>query len=376
MENKPSNKAPSITTQTHCEHDHGIGSGGKSGSCSFSSSGINGNSCCEHAMQLVGVTAFLLTAFHYTSVLGAMTFVCTLFSPFCLIAFGYLFWYYKTSDHAFKGGYNVKYLRNLNIWRHFRNYFPVKVVRTQELDNTKNYIIGVHPAGVLNVGSMSLFGTNSPDYQRNFAGITPHLVTNLNRFVFPITRELLLFSGISADDPKTFDWVLNNRGLWSKRGQAMIVPLGSCEELVAQRPGQVKLFFKGRKDVIRAALKTGSSLVPCFQFGETELYGMNQSPCPQGGMISRCVQFVRNIMVLPLSILSSQTMNTECCGILPKSSGINVVFGRPIDLKKVDYPTEEQVQQVLEQYCKELENIFNEHKNRFLDNKNSTLVIQ
>ncbi len=114
--------------------------------CSYKEVSFSGN-FSDWLMQSVAVSSFLLVVFHYTSVLGVFTFLGCLFSPFFLFAFGYAFWYYKTVDHAYKGGYNVKILRNLMLWKHFRDYFPVKIHRTQELDSTKNYIFGLHPSG-------------------------------------------------------------------------------------------------------------------------------------------------------------------------------------------------------------------------------------
>ncbi len=221
---------------------------------------------------------------------------------------------------------------------------------------------------------MSVFGTNSSDFNRAFNGITPHLVTDQSRFYFPLTRELLLFSGVGADDPKTFDWILNNRGIWSNHGQAIVVPLGTKDELNEHNPERITLFIRSRTDFIRVAIKTGSSIVPVFQFGEKDLYSIN--PCPDGSCLRRVQEFFRNVTKLPLPFFGSHTGSKKCCGILPKSRALNMVFGRPIEVNKIEFPTEEQTQEVFGQYLLELENIFNENKARFLDNKNAVLIIQ
>ncbi len=101
----------------------------------------------DNVMQQVAVSAYLLVVFHYTCLLGIVWFVGCLFSPFFLVAFGYAYWYYRTCDHPFKGGYNVKFLRSLMIWKYFRDYFTIRVHKTQELDINKNYVVGLHPAG-------------------------------------------------------------------------------------------------------------------------------------------------------------------------------------------------------------------------------------
>jgi hypothetical protein len=98
-------------------------------------------------MQQVSVTGYLLVVFHYTCLIGTVWFLGCLFSPFFLVAFGYMYWYYSTVDHAFKGGYNVRLLRDLIIWKYFKDYFSIRLYKTQDLDTNKNYIFGLHPAG-------------------------------------------------------------------------------------------------------------------------------------------------------------------------------------------------------------------------------------
>lgn len=332
--------------------------------------------CNLHScMQTLAVLAYLGVAFGYTSCLGFFTFIAFLFSPFFLVAWAYGYWYYKTIDHPYKGGYNFKFLKNLTIWRYFRDYFPIRFHKTADLDTTKNYIFAVHPSGIINAGSMAFFGTGSTDYDRYFPGITPHLFSHKAQFYFPITRELLLFSGGCADDRRSMEWVLNNRGLWAKKGQACIINVAGNEEVLEQtKPGQVTLLIKQRRDFLRAALQTGASIVPVFSFGENQLYHLR--PSGRGSFLRSIQDFVRSFTNIPFPIISGRGVSRHSFGFLPMRRPVDVVVGKAIDVNKVEYPSEEQVSQLQDQYLKELENLFNEHKAKYLDNKETRLFFK
>jgi 2-acylglycerol O-acyltransferase 2 len=45
------------------------------------------------------------------------------------------------------GGRKSLWFRELPLWRYMRDYFPTKLVKTNELDPAKNYVFGYHPHG-------------------------------------------------------------------------------------------------------------------------------------------------------------------------------------------------------------------------------------
>lgn len=326
---------------------------------------------CDRILQTLSVVSYLAIAYGYTSLVGFLTFLCCFFSPFFLFAFGYAYWYYSTIDHPFKGGYNFKFLKNLPIWKYFRDYFPIRLHKTADIDASRNYIFAVHPTGILNAGAMSFFGTGSTDFDRNFPGITPHLLTHKAQFYFPLTRELLLFSGAGADDRRSMEWVLNNRGLWSKKGQACVLTVADNDEILEQKPGRITLAIKSRKDFIRASLQTGASIVPVFAFGEHNVYEV--TPSKPGSLLRSIQEKVRGCTNIPFPLISGRGVTRHSFGFLPLRRPVDVVVGKPIDVHKVEHPTHEQINQVFETYQKEIENLFNEHKGKYLQDKNTVL---
>ena len=114
---------------------------------------------------------------HFISLFGSAAILFLLFSSYYPLALLYLAWAYiydaQTPNH---GGRRSRFMRNLKIWKYFRDYFPLKLIKTVELDSSKNYIFGYHPHGILCAGAFACFGTEATDWADTFPGITPHLL--------------------------------------------------------------------------------------------------------------------------------------------------------------------------------------------------------
>ena len=68
----------------------------------------------------------------------------TLF-PYCL---AYLIFLYLDPS-AEMGGRKLMWFRRLFLWKGMRDFFPVRLVKTAELDPSKNYVFGYHPYATL-----------------------------------------------------------------------------------------------------------------------------------------------------------------------------------------------------------------------------------
>ena len=75
------------------------------------------------------------------------------------------------------GGRRIDFVRNLSIWRYYCNYFPMRLIKTTDLDPKKNYIFGYHPHGIFTAGVFGNFVTNGTGFNRIFPGLTPYVLT-------------------------------------------------------------------------------------------------------------------------------------------------------------------------------------------------------
>ena len=127
-------------------------------------------------LQTLAVVIFYYS-FYFGALFGSAAILFLLFSSYYPLALLYLAWAYiydaQTPNH---GGRRSRFMRNLKIWKYFRDYFPLKLIRTVELDPSKNYIFGYHPHGILCAGAFACFGTEATDWADIFPGITPHLL--------------------------------------------------------------------------------------------------------------------------------------------------------------------------------------------------------
>ncbi|XP_032942543.1 2-acylglycerol O-acyltransferase 2-B-like, partial [Catharus ustulatus] len=97
--------------------------------------------------------------------------------PLWLPALLYGLWLLADRDTPRRGGRPCAWVRAWPVWRHFRDYFPVSLIRTTPLDPHRNSIFGFHPHGVLAAGAFGNFCTEATGFGALFPGLRPHLLT-------------------------------------------------------------------------------------------------------------------------------------------------------------------------------------------------------
>lgn len=86
-------------------------------------------------------------------------------------------------------------MRRWRMWYHYKNYFPIKLVKTCELDPKRNYLLCSHPHGILSSGAFVSFFTEGNDVSNVFSGLTIHGITLWVNFMIPLFREWCLALG-------------------------------------------------------------------------------------------------------------------------------------------------------------------------------------
>ncbi|MED6233043.1 2-acylglycerol O-acyltransferase 1 [Ataeniobius toweri] len=74
-------------------------------------------------------------------------FVLLALSDWWILALLYAGWLWLDWDTPTTGGRRSQWVRNWTVWEYLRDYFPLMLVKTVDLDPTKNYIFGFHPHG-------------------------------------------------------------------------------------------------------------------------------------------------------------------------------------------------------------------------------------
>lgn len=148
----------------------------------------------RRALQVLAVSQWVFSFLALAQVcLAALIFV--LLSRAWTLGVLYMVWLYWDRDTPRAGGRRSAWVRDWAVWRHFRDYFPISLVRTAQLDPSQNYLFGFHPHGVLAVGAFSNFCTEATGFSRLFPGLRPHLLMLPCWFHLPLFRDYIMSSG-------------------------------------------------------------------------------------------------------------------------------------------------------------------------------------
>ena len=151
----------------------------------------------NYVLQTISVAVLYVVGFTGpTFVLGAVTlyqlFRYTPLWPFVIL---YLSWVFlidwKTPE---RGGRDLlrNFTRPLAIFKYMKDYYPITLVKTSELDPQKNYIFGYHPHGFFTEGASIGFGTDACGFGEKFPGIIPHLAVHSGKNSFSSSLAFLV----------------------------------------------------------------------------------------------------------------------------------------------------------------------------------------
>ncbi|XP_064900272.1 2-acylglycerol O-acyltransferase 2-B-like isoform X4 [Columba livia] len=121
--------------------------------------------------------------------LCVLLFVLALRGSLWLPALLYAGWLWADRDTPNRGGRRSAWVRSWPVWNYFRDYFPISLVKTADLDPRRNYVFGCHPHGVLAAGAFANFCTEATAFGAKFPGLRPHVLTLPCWFRLPLLRE-------------------------------------------------------------------------------------------------------------------------------------------------------------------------------------------
>ncbi|XP_017094352.2 diacylglycerol O-acyltransferase 2 [Drosophila bipectinata] len=283
--------------------------------------------------------------------------------------------------HSIMDGNGLKIFRNNWLFRHYRDYFPVQLVKTAELPPNKNYIMASFPHGILGTGISTNMGLDISKWLELFPQVRPKVATLDQNFLTPIVRGLLKSWGLvsvskealvylltKSNDPKHKD---NQDGFTSN---AVAILVGGAQEALDSHPGKYILTLKNRKGFVKMAIRTGSSIVPTFSFGEVDI--LDQVANPPHSKIRHFQDFVKKLTGISPLVPVGRGIFNYTFGFLPNRRRIVQVVGSPIDVIKSDKPDPAYVDKIHNQVIEALEKMFAQYKDQYIPNaKNTKLVI-
>jgi len=308
----------------------------------------------ERRMQTVAVLYwicnFLFFGLFFTSIMVILFF----FTTYWYIPVAYFTWMIYDLDTCNRGGRTgwwLDFVRGWRIWKHYANFFPVKLIKTAELDRNQNYLFGSHPHGILCSGAFSCFATDGAGFSTLFPGIESHLLTLEGQFWVPGYRELMYGGGCCAATKRGMEALLGKPG-----GVATVLVVGGAPESLNNDKDKIKLVINRRKGFIKLALRYGVDLVPTFTFGESFIYG--QIPNPEGSMVRKVQDYLQHIVGFAPVMFFGRGVFQYNVGIVPHRKPLTVVVGSPIAVEKVPNPSVEDIAKLHAKYVEDLEALY------------------
>lgn len=182
----------------------------------------------QRRLQTLAVFFYVFVFLQGVSLLGFILLTYLLFTDYYWLTLVYAFWYYLDFDRPHKGGRCVQWSRDWKLWKYFRAYFPIELVKTSDLDPNENYIMALSPHGVMCFGAMANFGTEANEFSKMFPGLTSHLITLNGQFYSPLMREFFMMCGSCACSENSLKYILTNKGRCGAKGQVCALLVGGA----------------------------------------------------------------------------------------------------------------------------------------------------
>ncbi|XP_036127697.1 acyl-CoA wax alcohol acyltransferase 2 [Molossus molossus] len=263
---------------------------------------------------------------------------------------------WKTQE---RGGRRFNFMRSFCLWNHYRDYFPVKLLKTHDISPDQNYILVCHPHGFLAHSWFSNFATETTGFSKLFPGITPDVLTLGVFFWLPLLRDYVMALGLCSVSPSSIDYLLTHNGT----GNMLVVVVGGLAECRLSFPGCTMLFLKNRNGFVRKALQHGVPLIPAYSFGEMELY--DHHVFTPGSLVSRFQQWFQRMTHIYLGAFSGRGFTENSWGLLPYARPLTTIVGEPLPMPKIEKPSREEVDKYHMLYVETLQKLFNQHKTKF-----------
>ncbi|GAB5584667.1 acyl-CoA wax alcohol acyltransferase 1 [Prionailurus iriomotensis] len=250
----------------------------------------------------------------------------------------------------------------------YQGLFPhYGIQKTKDLSPEHNYLMGVHPHGLLTFGAFCNFCTEATGFSKIFPGITPHLATLSWFFKIPFVREYLMAKGVCSVSQPAIDYLLSHG-----TGNLVGIVVGGVGEALQSVPNTTTLILRKRKGFVRTALQHGAHLVPTFTFGETEVY--DQVLFHKDSWMHKFQSCFRSIFGFYFCVFYGRGFCQGSTGLLPYSLPIVTVVGEPLPLPKIEKPSQEMVEKYHTLYMDALCKLFDQHKTQYGCSENQKLL--
>ncbi|KAI0447024.1 diacylglycerol acyltransferase-domain-containing protein [Xylaria telfairii] len=320
----------------------------------------------------------LVVLMHSLSIVATVS----LFFAFCANPFAWplllIYLLHVLSSKAATDGslkYRSEWFRKSYVWHFFADYYPARLHKTHDLPETRKYIFGYHPHGIISHGAWAAFATEALGFSRKFPGITNSLLTLDSNFRIPFYREYILSMGVRSVSKESIVNILNKGGPNGEgMGRGVTVVVGGARESLEAQPGMMRLILKERKGFIKMAVRCGADLVPVLAFGENNLYDQLQPQ--EHPFMHRIQMFILKVWKFTLPFLHGRGIFNYDVGLMPYRRPLNIVVGAPIKVRQSSSVDLEEINRLHGLYIAELEKLWDRYKDEFAPDRKEEMQIR
>mmetsp|Transcript_22471 Transcript_22471/g.32800 ORF Transcript_22471/g.32800 Transcript_22471/m.32800 type:complete len:365 (-) Transcript_22471:96-1190(-) len=236
--------------------------------------------------------------------------------------------------------------KSLSTWYSLQilRYFSFKCIYAEPIEENKPHILVAPPHGVFPFGNIVTMIAFPSIMGFSFLGLASSAALRM-----PIFRQLLCTIGVIDASRASATKALNNN-------HTIGISTGGVAEVFEtnSKTGHEVVVLQSRKGLVKLAMRTGASLVPCYLFGNTRLYSLW---CGGDGWLRSVLCWISRKLGFALILFWGRFFLP-----LPYRIPIVGVMSKPIPVTKCENPSNEEVDRVHALLLEEMVKLFDEHK--------------
>ncbi|KAJ3665002.1 hypothetical protein Zmor_000524 [Zophobas morio] len=290
---------------------------------------------------------------------GWLLFIYLLTTQFWWVSLAYLVWMYYDKDTPDLGGRSLSWIQKNKVWSYPTAYYPVNLALAPgfNLDPKRNYLFCFFPHGIIPNAIYVGLTSGACEFQRMYPQFQVQIALLRILLFTPFWREVLMGMGLVSCTAKSLNHLLSR----PEGGRIVLLSPGGAMEAYYGRPQKYTFLIKDRKGFIKMALRHGSPLVPVIAFGEPDLFDqiINEKIRP-------IQEFIRKYVgIAPIIFYGTGFIFRY--GLVPRKVPLTCALGKPIEVEKVENPTNEEINSLHAKFVQELKDLFDLYKDKLLD---------